>query len=169
MYTISPFNFRPLKEVRCSGWYRNFVRATVECARVGGQGGVGLDCALKYGCKQGIIMGELRLCQSRPTLTYYADIYDMDVYDRRDDVTEAVLSLGRMGELRVGVKGVGRVGVAMLEVTLDGNVLFKGRVRDSSCLNRVNGCCCCCCCNRWCWWGICGTWCRNDIQIHYVL
>ena len=84
-------------------------------------------------------MGELRLCQATPTLTYYADIYEMDVYDRRDDVTDAVVSLGRMGMLRVTVRGTGEVGVGHLEVTLSGDTLYKGKVRDNTCVNQVSG------------------------------
>ena len=124
-------------DVRCSGWYMKFIRATVECTRVGD--GLALDCAVKYGCKQGIIMGELRVCQKTPTLTYYADIYEMDVYDRRDDVADAVISLGLMGKLQVSIRGSGEVGVGLLEVTLGGNVIYKGKVRDSTCKNQVNG------------------------------
>ena len=97
-----------------------------------------MDCAVKYGCKQGIIMGELRLCQTTPTLTYYADIYEMNVYDRRDDVTDAVISMGKMGVLRVTLKGTGKPGVGHLEVTLSGDTIYKGKVRDNSCANQVN-------------------------------
>lgn len=118
------------KQYKCMKWF-GFTIARVDCNIY--NGGLGVDCYGSFGCKEGTLMGSLKLCQKEPKFSVFVDVYEMEIYAQENDVSKATIPLGKMGVLNVTLSPTQLYGEGRLSVKLGTQTLLDKVVVDKKC------------------------------------